>query len=192
MMDKYYETLSKMIAPKQLMNSYKLFMVKAVFSLCNERRVHSDFFEIGCRMVAYSWQYVLKKGERLRNFDKLYDVVVLSIGTEGLFETDSSPIIIDKLMGTENLILRRAITSLTNYVPYRLLTYDVDYYLKGKTDSQKNKELESISKSMDSIYSIDNKTIYIQKDWYCFINSNYQELENWIDDHIHAFVGQHD
>lgn len=187
-MDDYSEVLNKMVAPRQLMNSYKLFMVKVIFSLCHERRQQSNFYEIGCRMVAYSWPYVLKKNGRLRHFDKLYDVVVLAIETEGLLETASTQSIIDDLINTKDHNLRREIINLTNYVPYRLLSHDMNDYLEGKTDTQKNRLIEELSQSSDSIYLIDKKMIYIRRPWYNYIVRHYKELDNWIDENIKTFL----
>lgn len=186
--------LNEMVADKNLMNSYKLFFLKTIILNASNIKKEFDFYELACWMCAYSFRDVCSVGNRLRPLDKLYDAAVLIIEKEGLMESSNVSEVFDAAYNTRDKELRRLISSLCNYVPYRLLAYLWPVELSGKTDRQKNHTIEELSrgdsKSVYAIFSISqvNKRIEMKSDWLDYIMNNRQTLIPWIDQRIDSFV----
>lgn len=186
--------LNEMVANKNLMNSYKLYFLKAlIVNISNDKR-EFEFYEMACWMCAYSFSDVCALGKRIRPLDKLYDVAVLVIEREELMESSKISEVYDVVASTRDKELRRLVTSLCNYVPYRLLAYLWQQELKGKTDRQKNQIIEELSrgdeKSVYSIFSISlrKKSIEVNPEWAIFITNSRKRLIHWIDEKIELFV----
>ena len=100
----------------------------------------------------------------------------------------------DALYNTENKKLRREVSALCNYVPYRLIAYLWQEQLKGKTDKEKNQIIEKLSRNHGtnaySIFTIneDPKRIEIFPNWADYIVKNRGQLIEWIDKKITTFV----
>lgn len=186
--------LYEMIAEKNLMNSYKLYFLKALIVNASNEKIRFDFYEMACWMCAYSFSDVCSLGKRIRLLDKLYNVAVLAIEKEDLMESSSIAEVYDAVTYTKDKELRTLVSSLCNYVPYRLLAYLWSQELKGKTDRQKNGIIEELSCNEDRcVYSIllqakDIKCIEVNQEWVSFISSNRKRLITWIDQRINAFV----
>ena len=141
----YEAELNTMVSGKNLMNSYKLYFFKAILvNVSNDCRIFS-FYEMASWMCAYSFSDVCTLGRRIRPLDKLYDVAVLAINTEGLMQSSKMGEIFDALNHTESKRLEREVSALCNYVPYRLIAYLWQDQLKGKTDKEKNKKSINIA-----------------------------------------------
>lgn len=186
--------LDEMTDGKNLMNSYKLYFLKAIIvNVSNDKR-EFRFYEMACWMCAYSFSDVCVLGGRIRPLDKLYDAAVLVIEKEDLMESSKIIEVYDAVSNTENKELIRLMKSLCNYVPYRLLAYMWPQELRGKTDRQKNQVIEALSRSEErSIYSIfsisqDKKSIEMNLNWVSFIMINRKRLIVWIEQKINAFV----
>ena len=54
----YNEELKKMVTPQNLMNSYKLYFLKALLNNVSIVRSTFSFYELSCYMVAYSFSDV--------------------------------------------------------------------------------------------------------------------------------------
>ncbi|MCM1236855.1 MAG: hypothetical protein NC489_42810 [Ruminococcus flavefaciens] len=190
-----YETeLNTMVSGKNLMNSYKLYFLKTLLvNTSKDRRIFS-FYEMASWMCTYSFSDVCALGGRIRPLDKLYDVAVLSINSEGLMQSSKLVEIYDALYNTENKVLRREIFALCNYVPYRLIAYLWQDQLKGKTDREKNQIIEKLSRSKGanaySIFVINEnpKRVEVFPEWADYIVNNRSRLVEWIDKKIAAFV----
>lgn len=186
--------LNEMVADKNLMNSYKLFFLKTIILNASNIKKEFGFYEVACWMCAYSFRDVCSVGNRLRPLDKLYDAAVLIIEKEGLMESSNVSEVFDAAYNTRDKELRRLISSLCNYVPYRLLAYLWPVELSGKTDRQKNHTIEELSRgdsrSVYAIFSISevNKRIEMKSDWLDYIMDNRQTLISWIDQRIDSFV----
>lgn len=197
-----FETeLKAMVAEKNLMNSYKLYFLKAILMNASRDRTVFDFYEMACWMCAYAFKDACLARRRLRPLDKLYDAVVLSIEKEDLMESSSVAEVFDSVYHTQNMELRKLVASLCNYVPYRLLSYLWSIELRGKNDKQKNQIIEELSRgesrSVYSIYSIEKKRerIEMNSDWVGYITDNRNQLITWINKKIDTFVWrkqQHD
>ena len=190
----YESELNTMVSSKNLMNSYKLYFLKALLiNVSNDCRTFS-FYEMAVWMVAYSFSDVCTLKKRIRPFDKLYDVAVLAINTEGLMQASKINEVYDALYNSGNKKLRRAVSALCNYVPYRLIAYLWQDQLKGKTDKEKNQIIEKLSRNQEanaySIFTIDEdpKRIEVFPDWSNYIAKNRKRLVEWIDKKITAFV----
>lgn len=190
----YEAELNTMVSGKNLMNSYKLYFLKALLvNVSNDCRMFS-FYEMASWMCAYSFSDVCALGRRIRPLDKLYDVAVLAINTEGLMQSSKMGEIVDALNHAENKRLKREVSALCNYVPYRLIAYLWQDQLKGKTDKEKNQLIEKLSRNKEAnIYSIfaieeDPKRIEVFADWAKYIVKNRKRLVDWIDQKIAAFV----
>lgn len=186
--------LEKMVANKNLMNSYKLYFLKTlILNVFKDKREFS-FYEMACWMCAYSFSDVCKLGNRIRPLDRLYDIAVFIIESEGLMESSEAQEVYDLVYYSENKELIRIIKSLCNYVPYRLLAYLWPYELSGKNDKQKNEIIEELSRSeLRCIYSIspklkEKKVIEVNFEWTIFIENNRRKLASWIDKKIDVFV----
>lgn len=186
--------LNEMVTGKNLMNSYKLYFLKAILvNASNDKKVFT-FYEMACWMCAYSFDDVCCVGNRLRPLDKLYDFAVLVIEKEDLMESSKISEVYDAVFNTQNKELRRLIASLCNYVPYRLLAYLWPVELEGKTDRQKNQIIEGLSRgdnrSIYAIFSIseNKKSIEINPEWAAYIKDNRKKLIPWINQKIDAFV----
>lgn len=186
--------LQKMVANKNLMNSYKLYFLKTLIVNVSGNKREFAFFEMACWMCAYSFSDVCLLGERIRPLDRLYDAAALVIEKEDLMEASKISEVYDAVSSTEDKELRRVVTSLCDYVPYRLLAYLWQQELKGKTDRQKNQIIEELSrsdgKSIYSIFSISQKekSIEMNPEWVAFIVSSRKRLIPWIDEKIDTFV----
>lgn len=188
--------LNEMIANKNLMNSYKLYFLKALIVNTSSNKREFDFFEMACWMCAYSFSDVCSLGKRIRPLDKLYDVAVFVIEKENLLESSQISEVHDAVANTKDKELKQLISSLCDYVPYRLLAYLWQQELKGKTDRQKNKMIEELSrsdgKSVYSIFSISSrkKSIMVNSEWASFITNSRKRLIPWIEEKIDLFVGK--
>lgn len=186
--------LNEMIANKNLMNSYKLYFLKALIVNTSNDKREFDFYEMACWMCAYSFSDVCALGKRIRPLDKLFDVAVLVIEKEDLMEASKVSEVYDAVASTKDKELKQLVTSLCDYVPYRLLAYLWQQELKGKTDGQKNQIIEEMSrsdeKSVYSIFSISlhKKCIEVNLEWATFIANSRKRLIPWIDEKIDKFV----
>lgn len=186
--------LNEIIANKNLMNSYKLYFLKAlIINTSNDKRKF-DFYEMACWMCAYSFSDVCALGKRVRPLDKLYDAAVLAIEKEDLMESSQISEVYDAVASTKDKELKRLVTSLCDYVPYRLLAYLWQQELKGKSDGQKNQVIEELSRGNEkSVYSISSmslrkKSIEVHSEWAAFITNSRKRLIPWIDEKIDIFV----
>jgi len=186
--------LNEMIANKNLMNSYKLYFLKALIVNTSKDKRAFDFYEMACWMCAYSFSDVCALGKRIRPLDKLFDAAVLVIEKEDLMEASKVSEVYDAVASTKDKELKQLVTSLCDYVPYRLLAYLWQQELKGKTDGQKNQIIEEMSRSDErSVYSIfsislHKKSIEINPEWATFIANSRKRLIPWIDEKIDIFV----
>lgn len=193
-MIEFDKELNEMIANKNLMNSYKLYFLKALIINTSNCKREFGFYEMACWMCAYSFSDVCTLGGRIRPLDKLYDAAVLVIEKEDLMESSKISEVYDAVENTKDKELKRLITSLCDYVPYRLLAYLWQQELKGKTDGQKNQMIEELSrndeKSIYSIFSISlhKKSIEVNPEWATFISNSRKRLIPWIDEKIDVFV----
>lgn len=192
----YDAELNEMVAIKNLMNSYKLYFLKAIIvNVSNDKRKFS-FYEMACWMCAYSFSDVCTLGRRIRPLDKLYDAAVLTIEKEDLLESSKIVEVYDAVSNTEDKELIRLITALCNYVPYRLMAYIWSQELKGRTDRQKNQIIEELSHSEKRcVYSIssisqDEKSIEIHSEWIVFFTMNRRRLISWIEEKTNDFLGK--
>ena len=190
----YNEELEKMVAPQNLMNSYKLYFLKALLNNVSTERNTFSFYELACWMVAFSFSDVCALQHRIRPLDRLYDVSIMTIELENIMESSRPIEVYETLINTNHKSLRKEVLALCNYVPYRLLAYLWMNELKGKTDKQKNIIIQEWSGSENgNIYSISSnsdgkKTISVFRDWVLFISANRHELLLWIDSKIISFV----
>lgn len=188
------QELNEMIANKNLMNSYKLYFLKALIVNASNDKREFDFYEMACWMCAYSFSDVCALGKRIRPLDKLYDAAVLVIENNDLLQSSKISEVYDAVANTTDKELKRLINSLCDYVPYRLLAYLWQQELKGKTDRQKNKIIEELSRSdrkcVYSIFSISlhKKKIEVSSEWATFITNSRKRLIPWIDEKIDIFV----
>lgn len=186
--------LNEMIANKNLMNSYKLYFLKALIVNTSNDKREFDFYEMACWMCAYSFSDVCALGKRIRPLDKLYDAAVLVIEKEDLMESSQISEVYDAVASTKDKELKQLVNALCDYVPYRLLAYLWQQELKGKTDVQKNHIIEELSrsdeKSVYSIFSISlhKKSIEVNPEWATFIANSRKRLIPWINEKIDIFV----
>lgn len=186
--------LNEMIANKNLMNSYKLYFLKALIVNTSNDKRDFDFYEMACWMCAYSFSDVCALGKRIRPLDKLFDAAVLVIEKEDLMEASKVSEVYDAVASTKDKELKQLVTSLCDYVPYRLLAYLWQQELKGKTDGQKKQIIEELSRSEEkSVYSIfsislHKKSIEVNPEWAIFIANSRKRLIPWINEKIDIFV----
>ncbi len=189
----YQTELQKMVADDNLMNSYKLFMLKALLSNCSPEKREFSFYELACWMIAYSFSTVCRLGKRIRHFDKLYDMAILLIDEEDLLMNTKVYDIYETAFSSESSLVKKNSLSLTNYVPYRLLAYRWYEELKGKTDAEKNSLIVELSNiDDDSFYRIiregKEKSIVVNEKWADYIRLNRPTLLQWIDDKTNQFI----
>lgn len=190
----YRAELLEMVCKKNLMNSYKLYFLKAILVNTSPTQREFSFKQMACWMVAYSFDDVCHLKKRIRPSDKLYDVAVLAIEEEDLMESSSIAKVCLTLEKTTNSKIRKELRSLCYYVPYRLLAYLWQSDLKGKTDREKNLLIEQLSQSDDrnmySIFTISKtqKEIEVREEWIKYIINNREVLLKWIDQEIKNFV----
>lgn len=193
-MTDYGAELREMVCIKNLMNSYKLYFLKAILVNTSPYQRIFSFNQMACWMVAYSFDDVCRLQKRIRPLDKLFDVAVLAIEEEDLMESSSIAKVCTTLEKTRNSKLKKELRSLCYYVPYRLLAYLYYAELKGKTDREKNLLIEQLSQSdnrnMYSIFTISKsqKEIEIREGWIDYITNNRESLLIWIDQEIKNFV----
>ena len=194
MMIDFDTELNTMVSGKNLMNSYKLYFLKVLLINVSNTSKTFSFYEMAAWMCAYSFSDVCSLRKRIRPLDKLYDVAVMAINQEGLMQSSKLEEIYDAINNSADKELRREVSALCNYVPYRLIAYLWQDQLKGKTDREKNLIIEKLSRNEDaniySIYTIDEamKHIEVFPNWEEYIVKNRKRLIAWIDDRIAAFV----
>ena len=191
----YQTELQKMVADDNLMNSYKLFMLKALLSNCSPEKSEFSFYELACWMIAYSFSTVCRLGKRIRHFDKLYDMAILLINEEDILMSSKVYDIYETALFSKSSLVRRSILSLTNYVPYRSLAYKWYEELKGKTDAEKNNLIVEFSNiDDDSFYRIirvgKERSIVVNEKWADYIKLNRTTLLQWIDDKTNQFINK--
>lgn len=190
----YRAELQEMVCKKNLMNSYKLYFLKAILVNTSPIQRVFSFKQMACWMVAYSFDDTCRLKKRIRPLDKLFDVAVLAIEEEDLMESSSIAKVCLTLEKTTNSKIRKELRSLCYYVPYRLLAYLWQSELKGKTDREKNLLIEQLSQSDDrNMYSIftvskTQKEIEVREEWINYIINNREVLLKWIDQEIKNFV----
>lgn len=190
----YRTELQEMVCKKNLMNSYKLYFLKAILVNTSPDQKIFSFNQMACWMVAYSFDDVCRLKKRIRPLDKLYDVAVIAIEEEDLMESSSVAKVCVTLEETKSRKLRNELRSLCHYVPYRLLAYRWQVELKGKTDREKNLLIEQLSqvddRNMYSIFTVSKsrKEIEIREGWINYIINNRELLLKWIDQEIKNFV----
>ena len=193
-MTDYRTELQEMVCKKNLMNSYKLYFLKAILVNTSPDQREFSFNQMACWMVAYSFDDACRLKKRIRSLDKLYDVAVIAIEEDDLMESSSVAKVCVTLEETKNRKLRNELRSLCYYVPYRLLAYRWQVELKGKTDREKNLLIEQLSQSDDrNMYCIftiskSRKEIEIREEWINYIINNRELLLKWIDQEIKNFV----
>lgn len=101
--------------------SYKLFFLKAIFDEVIGGATYASFDLLAARMVASAWYPVLFFRLNLGATDQLTKVVNLAHDLGELHRTSSEKDIVAGLLSTDSKQLRKALRSLTNYVPYRLI-----------------------------------------------------------------------
>lgn len=190
----YQAELEKMVCPKNLMNSYKLYLLKSIILNVTKEKKEFDFYQLACFMCAYSFEDVCLIKRRIRHLDKLYDIAVELIEKENLYQSARVEEVFDSAYNTENKGLRKKIGALCNYVPYRLLAYNWPAELKGKNDAQRNRIIEELSRSEKrNIYAIftimtKNKRIEVREEWAKYIYENRSFLARWINEKIQKFI----
>lgn len=192
----FSEELGEMICPKNLMNSYKLYLLKTIIINCSKEKTEFSFYELASWMCAYSFEDVCLLNGRIRPLDKLYDIAVRLIEEENIYQSANVAEVYDAAFNTENKSLKKEIKDLCNYVPYRLLAYIWTAELKGKTDSQKNQMIEEFSRSSErNIYAIftisaKDKKIDIKDEWSNYITNHRKNLLVWVNHRIEEFIGK--
>ena len=63
--------LCEMAADRNLMNSYKLYFLKALLINVSNHKREFGFYEMACWICAYSFAGVFCLGRRIRSLDKL-------------------------------------------------------------------------------------------------------------------------
>lgn len=190
----YCVELQEMVCKKNLMNSYKLYFLKAILINVSPEQKGFMFDQMACWMVAYSFDDVCRLQRRIRPLDKLFDVAVIAIEEENLMESSSIEMVYNTLEKTTNVKVRKELRSLCYYVPYRLLAYLWKEDIKGKPDREKNHLIEQLSQSdnrnMYSIFTISkiSKEIEVREEWIKYIVDYRETLIEWIDQEIKNFV----
>ena len=91
----YQAELEKMVCSKNLMNSYKLYLLKAIIMNVTKEKKQFDFYQLACFMCAYSFEDVCLIKRRIRHLDKLYDIAVELIEKENLYQSADSEEVFD-------------------------------------------------------------------------------------------------
>ena len=192
----YQKELEEMVCSKNLMNSYKLYFLKTLVINVSKEKTEFSFYELASWMCAYSFEDVCLINGRIRPLDKLYDIAVLLIEKENIYQSAKVAEVFDAAYKTENKSLRKEIKDLCNYVPYRLLAYIWVEELKGKTDTQKNHMIEEFSRSeernMYAIFTISSKEkkIEVKTEWAKYITEHRNNLLIWLNNKIRLFIGK--
>lgn len=192
----YRAELEEMVCSKNLMNSYKLYLLKTLIINVSKEKTEFSFYELASWMCAYSFEDVCLLNGRIRHLDKLYDIAVKLIKNENIYQSARVREVFDAAYKTENKKLRNEINDLCNYAPYRLLAYIWPAELKGKTDSQKNHLIEEFSineeRNMYAIFRISakEKRIEVKEEWAKYITDHRNNLLIWIDYRIQKFIGK--
>lgn len=192
----YMKEIEKMVHDSNLMNSYKLYFLKAIIMKISSDNNEFKFYELACWMCAYAFNDLCKLGSRIRPLDKLYDTILLIIDKEGLLES-SNPLEVFNALQTNDKHVRNAVTKLVNYVPYRLLAYLWSKELRGKKDVLKNGLIEMYSKENGrNMYMIvtngKSRIIIVHLSWKRYLVENQEKLIPWIDNRIKQFVWNKD
>lgn len=174
--------------------SYKLFLLKFLFEEVSNGKKEFSFYELGCGIISTAWDYINDRACRFSFHDRLYDLFIDLIRKQEVIDNYSSKEDVYKyLIKIDNAAIKRKINNLVNYVPYRLIVdNEISFLLKGQIDRKKNKIIEKISnEDINTMYSINNRSIYVRNKYSDDIKRNRILLVDWINKEIKNKVGVH-
>ena len=177
------EAFGRMLDPKYLTNSYKLYWLIAIFEEIKNQNKHIGFKRLVIRMVAESWYSLINYKLNLGVQDSLYDLVLFLHNKYGIESTVRKDKLISFLEVINDDVFKEKISSFYQFVPYRMLTPFFSHKLVGVNDYKKNKKIiEYSNQDPFCFYKIDNneKSIIINECWYNYILQNRIIVNGWL------------
>lgn len=185
----YTKELELMISKKYLMNSYKLFWLKAIFVVSKKDYQVVSFKELGAWMIAYSWKHTVFDNKVLGYWDRLFEANCTVLEQLDLFASNTPNEVYQSVIAANNKEVNKEIKKILKYVPYRLLSYRWNEYLNGMKDSLRNASIKNFSQGEAGVfYSIFDDYISIDPNWSKYIEEHQKELLKWIDVKIDEFI----
>ena len=171
---------------KDTSNSYKFLWFKAILELLKKEQWNKSTFsfdDLCCYMLAIAWipseYFKLNLG--------VQDQTATLINSLKPF-TDKKPTF-HKLVAHFNSLdssqLAEVQKTFTRYVPFRFISSWFSEELRGLKDSQKNRLIQTLSRRSERtstpLYSTDNQTINLDKNWLRYLRQNLAIIEGWVD-----------
>ncbi|MCM1259854.1 MAG: hypothetical protein NC182_02730 [Prevotella sp.] len=159
--------------------SYKYFFLLACIELMENDKYTYYFSDLSKMMVADAIMYPDLMNRRFTKNDRLYDLVsyIVSEYTE-ILSVRTTKDIVDKINTLNDKYVSKMLKQIVLYAPYRLVAVsDFADNLKNVPDYKKNKMIEQMSFSYDSIYFIENKSIIWKQDIHNYIVKNKENLK---------------
>ncbi len=147
----------------------------AIISLVKEHgRLSITFKEITIRMVTLAWPIVFEYEIDLGINDMLKKYLEEIVKQTSLTRASSSKVVEAYLLQHYSAQgLDRSLTPLMKNVPYRFLSP----WIKYTTDAEVIKM--SCSENFDGLYALHSNFIVVNKEWWMYIDTHYQEICNF-------------
>lgn len=175
--------LSKLFDKKS--ESYKLFWFQAIVNKVISGKQELTYNELVDEMVADAWYMVSEYKLNLGPFDKLEALVHYVKQISNMKTSEKKENIIRFLENCDDKKVREMKRTLTYNVPYRLQAPFMQT-LRGKEwDTSETKLIEKINRERRLMYYFTELSgmmtrIYIQPEWYAYINQNQEVIKGWI------------
>ena len=175
--------LEKLLDLDKLTMSYKLFWFAGILEEIKNSNQDISFRRIVCRMLAASWYPLLQYRLNLGVGDQLNNIVTLLHTRHNLPVDIREKDLLEFLEKMQDTEIEKAISSLYNFVPYRLIAPFFSRDLAGiKNNNSRNIMIADLSqKTTRALYKINrsDKRIYINNAWFDYIYRNQGIVAGW-------------
>ena len=167
--------------------SYKYFWFLAIVSLAKEKdSLELSYNDILVRMAAIAWPIVFEYEIDLGRTDRLTSYLEEIVRKTSLIKTASSNVVNSYLSQHYYLQgIEQILSPLLKNVPYRFLSPWISYTSDAEVVEK------SRAKDFKGLYAIYPKNIIINKEWWDYINSNYDEVCNFAIQSFKSYVKQY-
>lgn len=167
--------------------SYKIFLLKYLFTSVTVDIYKFTFKELACGIVSCAWDSINDKGKAFSYHDKLYELFMYIIENYGIIDNYSScNEVFNFLFSCTDKVILKYLNNLVVYVPYRLLVDEnLANILKGEVDRKKNDIIiEYSQRCLDTIYYFEDQKIILRNEYIENITKRRSYLLNWINEII--------
>lgn len=175
-------------------NTYKHYWLWSIMELIKDTKRDSlTFLELGTKMLELVWHpltyYKLSFGKQ-DSFVKIAEILIKKTDVK-LIQNQTS--FSDIIKSQDQEFVKKIISNITKYVPYRFLRPFFSIKLKGIRDSSVNLDIKDLANAPESktMYKFENESIIISPEWMSAILSNYNIVKDFIHRNLISFLTKH-